>query len=61
MIFDEIWYGRAPAPWWLTPLSAMYGAVSRWRRFAYAKGWRRPQPLTRPVIVIGNVSVGGHG
>ena len=39
----------------------MYGAVSRLRRFAYAKQLRRPKPLTRPVIVIGNVSVGGTG
>lgn len=58
---NEIWYQGAPAPWWLTPLSAMYGAVSGLRRFAYAKRLRRPQPLTRPVIVIGNVSVGGTG
>jgi tetraacyldisaccharide 4'-kinase len=58
---NEIWYQGAPAPWWLTPLSAMYGAASRLRRFAYAKRLRRAQPLTRPVIVVGNVSVGGTG
>jgi tetraacyldisaccharide 4'-kinase len=58
---NEIWYGSAPAPWWLLPLSAIYSVVSRLRRLSYAKQWRRPTTLTRPVIVIGNLSVGGTG
>jgi tetraacyldisaccharide 4'-kinase len=58
---NEIWYGSAPPPWWLLPLSAIYAAASRLRRLGYAKHWRRSTPLTRPVIVIGNLSVGGTG
>jgi tetraacyldisaccharide 4'-kinase len=58
---NEIWYEGAPPPWWLIPLSAIYGAASRLRHFAYAKHWRRSNPLTRPVVVIGNLSVGGTG
>jgi tetraacyldisaccharide 4'-kinase len=58
---NEIWYGSAPVPWWLLPLSAIYAVASRLRRFSYAKQWRRPTTLTRPVIVIGNLSVGGTG
>jgi tetraacyldisaccharide 4'-kinase len=42
-------------------LSAVYGIVSRLRRLGYTKHWRRSTPLTRPVIVIGNLSVGGTG
>jgi tetraacyldisaccharide 4'-kinase len=58
---NEIWYGGAPPPWWLLPLSAIYGVASRLRRLGYAKHWRRSTPLTRPVIVVGNLSVGGTG
>ena len=59
--FNEIWYERATAPGWLLPLSAAYGAVSALRRYAYAKRWRRPARLSRPLIVVGNLSVGGTG
>jgi tetraacyldisaccharide 4'-kinase len=58
--FNEIWYERATAPGWLLPLSAMYGGLSALRRYAYAR-LRRPAPLLRPVIVVGNLSVGGTG
>jgi tetraacyldisaccharide 4'-kinase len=58
---NKIWYGSAPPPWWLLPLSAIYSVASRLRHFAYAKHWRRSTPLTRPVVVIGNLSVGGTG
>jgi tetraacyldisaccharide 4'-kinase len=59
--FNEIWYGGAPAPWWSLPLSAIYAAASRLRRLSYVKQWRRSTTLSRPVIVIGNLSVGGAG
>jgi tetraacyldisaccharide 4'-kinase len=59
--FNRMWYGRARAPWWLLPISLLYGAVSAARRSAYAHGWRRSTQLARPVIVIGNLTVGGTG
>jgi tetraacyldisaccharide 4'-kinase len=58
--FNKIWYRRASPPWWLIPPSVVYGAVSRLRRYAYATV-RPPSPLLRPVIVVGNLSVGGTG
>ena len=58
--FNKIWYRRASPPWWLIPPSVVYGAVSRLRRYAYATV-RPPPPLLRPVIVVGNLSVGGTG
>ena len=41
---NDIWYKRAAPPWWLLPLSALYGAASGVRREAYAKHLR---PATR--------------
>ncbi|HEX3913729.1 MAG TPA: tetraacyldisaccharide 4'-kinase [Steroidobacteraceae bacterium] len=58
---NAIWYGGAPPPWWLKPLSAVYGAVALARRFAYAKGLARSTRLACPVIVVGNLTVGGTG
>ena len=58
---NKIWYGGSPPPWWLTPLSVVYGAASRTRRFAYDKRLVRTTPLSCPVIVVGNLTVGGTG
>jgi len=58
---NEIWYERAAPPWWLVPLSQIYRAASALRRFAYAKGLRRSTRLSRPVVIVGNLSVGGTG
>jgi tetraacyldisaccharide 4'-kinase len=59
--FNDIWYRRAAPPWWLLPLSAIYGAACGLRRRAYAANLRRHTRLSQPVIVVGNLSVGGTG
>jgi tetraacyldisaccharide 4'-kinase len=58
---NRIWYERAAPPWWLLPLSLAYGAVSGTRRFAYTRHLLRSTRLSRPVVIVGNLSVGGTG
>ena len=58
---NNIWYDRASPPWWLVPLSLTYGAVSGSRRFLYTHHLRRATRLSCPVVVVGNLSVGGTG
>ncbi|MGO9514356.1 MAG: tetraacyldisaccharide 4'-kinase [Steroidobacteraceae bacterium] len=58
---NRIWYEGASPPWWLLPLSIAYGAVSGSRRYLYAKHLRRSTRLSRPVVIVGNLSVGGTG
>ena len=58
---NRVWYERAAPPWWLVPLSLLYGAVSGSRRFLYARRLRRSTRLARPVIIVGNLTVGGTG
>ncbi len=58
--FNRTWYESAP-PWWLLPLSLVYGAVAGSRRYLYGKRLRKATRLPCPVIVVGNVSVGGTG
>ncbi len=59
--FNRVWYARSSAPWWLLPLAALYAVVAGARRAAFAHGWRKSTRLARPVIVIGNLTVGGTG
>jgi tetraacyldisaccharide 4'-kinase len=59
--FNKVWYGGAPAPWWLKPLSALYGGVSGVRRIAYGRGLIPAKRLSCPVIVVGNLTAGGTG
>src|ERR1700727_1282377 len=58
---NSIWYDRAAPPWWMVPLSLTYGAVSGSRRFLYVHRLRKASRISAPVVVVGNVSVGGTG
>ena len=42
-------------------ISSLYGAVATWRRQWYARDPARRRVLARPVVSIGNLSVGGSG
>jgi tetraacyldisaccharide 4'-kinase len=58
--WNRIWYGGAPA-WPLRPLSALFGAISGARRAAYGAGLLRRTRVACPVVVVGNLTVGGTG
>jgi tetraacyldisaccharide 4'-kinase len=45
----------------LPPLSALYGAVTRTRLSLYQRGTFQTTKLDRPVISVGNMTVGGTG
>jgi tetraacyldisaccharide 4'-kinase len=60
-LLNRIWYGNSPLRWALWPISAVYLALARLRRTAYRRGWRASVEPAVPVIVVGNVSVGGTG
>ena len=55
------WYEERAPPAPLAVLAAGYGALMRWRRRAYAAGWIATAHAGRPVVVIGNLTVGGTG
>jgi tetraacyldisaccharide 4'-kinase len=62
---------RLQRAWWraepgalaslLAPATALYGTLSRLNRRLFANGMRRSQPTPAPVIVVGNLIVGGAG
>jgi len=58
---QQIWYGGRAAPWWLRALTAVFGLIVRSRHWLYGHGWCRQVRVAAPVIVVGNISVGGTG
>jgi tetraacyldisaccharide 4'-kinase len=61
MSLDRIWYQPHPARWLLWPVSLLYDLASRLRRLCYRLGWLRSERMPVPVIVVGNITVGGTG
>ncbi|MEO6922163.1 MAG: tetraacyldisaccharide 4'-kinase [Collimonas sp.] len=45
----------------LWPLSLLFGLLAALRRWLYAAGWQASTRLPVPVIVVGNIFVGGTG
>lgn len=61
VVLTDAWQRRGPLAWILAPLSALHYLVYRMRRAAYVAGVLRVSRLDVPVIVVGNVYVGGTG
>ncbi len=57
----ERWYNGHPLFLLLLPLSAIFAVVAALRRTGYRLGWLRAWQAPVPVIVVGNISVGGTG
>jgi len=56
------WY--QPTRWWiwiLSPFSWLFFVIASSRRFLYKKGLLSSSKNKLPVIVVGNISVGGNG
>lgn len=58
---QRLWYSGSWLSVLLLPLSALYALVSGVRRWAYRRGLLRSARVGVPVIVVGNISVGGTG
>jgi tetraacyldisaccharide 4'-kinase len=57
----RIWYGNSPLVWLLAPLSVLFRIVIATRRMLYRRGWLGVLRAEVPVVVIGNITVGGTG
>jgi len=61
MKIDKIWYTNHPISFALIPLSWVFCAIVALRRIAYKfrKSYHPPIPI--PIIIVGNITVGGTG
>jgi tetraacyldisaccharide 4'-kinase len=60
-VLNHFWYRVRPAHLLLYPLSLLFAAVAAIRRALYRLGWQSSVRMRVPVIVVGNITVGGTG
>ncbi len=58
---DRLWYERQRPHALLRPLARLFSAIVRRRRRAFLDGRRAVTRVAVPVLVVGNVTVGGTG
>lgn len=58
---EKQWCRQGPWQIMLLPLSALFWLLSALRRAAFRYGWLASLSLPVPVIVVGNITVGGSG
>jgi len=58
---DHYWYSQNPLAWMLLPLSWVYCFLVVLRRWFYRTGIFRVYKISVPVIIVGNITVGGTG
>ncbi len=58
---QNTWYGGSPLRWLLLPFTWIYSAAIACRRLLYSSGVLRSLKVSVPVIIVGNITVGGTG
>ncbi|MEO6185002.1 MAG: tetraacyldisaccharide 4'-kinase [Steroidobacteraceae bacterium] len=57
---ERSWFGGRRVPW-LKPLALLFAGITGLRRSLYRRGWLASHRSCVPVVVVGNISVGGTG
>jgi len=64
-LIEKVWFENHRAKWWLVPLllplTALFFLLSSIRRFAFNHGFLTSYSVNKPVIIVGNIGVGGNG
>ena len=61
MSAPEAWERRGWLSALLSPAAGLFAAAAATRRTVYRKGWLRSISVGAPVVIVGNISVGGTG
>lgn len=57
----RVWQARGPLAWLLLPAGLLFFLLVVLRRWVFRCGWRKGVKLPVPVVVVGNIVVGGAG
>lgn len=64
-LIEKVWFEDHPAKWWmlplLLPLMVLFAALSFIRRWLYKLGLLTSVKVPVPVVVVGNIGIGGNG
>jgi len=60
-VLEHFWYRVRPSHIVLYPLSLVFRAAVALRRALYRAGWLHSERLPVPLVVVGNIDVGGTG
>ena len=58
---DQYWYSQNPISWLLLPVTFLFCLIAIGRRRLYRIGLLKSFTAPKPVIVVGNITVGGTG
>lgn len=58
---ERLWYRTSALTLPLLPLTLLFGTVASIRRGLFRMGWKQSVTLPVPVVVVGNITVGGAG
>lgn len=58
---NEVWYKDHFVGTWLMPFSFIFTDIAKFRRWLYKKGFKPVEKLPVPVIIVGNITLGGTG
>jgi tetraacyldisaccharide 4'-kinase len=64
-LIEKVWFNKHQAKWFLVPLllpfTVLFFILSACRRFLFNTGIKKTVTVGAPVIVVGNIGVGGNG
>lgn len=60
-MIDYLWYRKNIWSYFLWPFSQLFRGITALRRIMYKKGFSKSYKSKIPVVVVGNISVGGNG
>jgi len=60
-MIEQAWQQRGIVAWMLYPLSLLFGLIAATRRLFYKTGLIKSYAAPVPIIVVGNITVGGSG
>ncbi|MCO7225853.1 tetraacyldisaccharide 4'-kinase [Pleionea sp. CnH1-48] len=58
---ENFWYSNSLWKWLLWPLHGLLWLLTMGRFYAYRQGWFKQYQSAKPVVVVGNISIGGTG